>query len=239
MLNGIPHQVVGVLPPDVAFPQGEPELFLPLVLQAPDRAAVARVAQLHRVRAIEAGRVALAQARSEMDRIGKDLEQQYPQLSRGHGAHVTSLPEEITGPVERTLVVLMAAVGFILLIACINVTNLLLAQGRGAPARNGRAIGHWRRARPVDSPGARRVRRHRPRRRRGRPRARGVVRARARRAIAGRGAARSNRGVQPAGDAVYLRGLRAQRPARRRAARVAHGARGSIGAAQGRRARRR
>jgi putative ABC transport system permease protein len=42
--------------------------------------------------------VTFAQARAEMDRIGKDLEAQYPQLSRGHGAHVTSLPEEITGP---------------------------------------------------------------------------------------------------------------------------------------------
>ena len=75
--------------------------------------------------------VTFAQARAEMDRIGKDLEAQYPQLSRGHGAHVTSLPEEITGPVERTLVVLMAAVAFILLIACINVTNLLLAKAAG------------------------------------------------------------------------------------------------------------
>ena len=75
--------------------------------------------------------VSVEQARAEMDRIGKDLEAQYPQLSRGHGAHVTSLPEEITGPVERTLVVLMAAVAFILLIACINVTNLLLAKAAG------------------------------------------------------------------------------------------------------------
>ena len=75
--------------------------------------------------------VSFEQARAEMDRIGKDLEAQYPQLSRGHGAHVTSLPEEVTGPVERTLVVLMAAVAFILLIACINVTNLLLAKAAG------------------------------------------------------------------------------------------------------------
>jgi putative ABC transport system permease protein len=66
-----------------------------------------------------------------MDRIGKDLEKTHPQLSRGHGAHVTSLPEEITGPLERTLTVLMAAVAFILLIACINVTNLLLAKAAG------------------------------------------------------------------------------------------------------------
>jgi putative ABC transport system permease protein len=66
-----------------------------------------------------------------MDRIGKDLEKTYPQQSRGHGANVTQLTEEIKGPVERTLMVLMAAVVFILLIACINVTNLLLAKAAG------------------------------------------------------------------------------------------------------------
>jgi putative ABC transport system permease protein len=130
MLNGIPHQVVGVLPPDVAFPLGEPQLFLPLVLQGPDEPP-SRTSHNFAVFARLKPGVTMAQALSEMDRIGKDLEQQYPQLSRGHGAHVTSLPEEITGPVEKTLVVLMAAVAFILLIACINVTNLLLAKVAG------------------------------------------------------------------------------------------------------------
>ena len=130
MLNGLPHQVVGVLPPGVAFPYGEAALFLPLVLQTPEEPA-SRVSHNFGVFARLKPGVTIAQARSEMDRIGKDLEQQYPRLSRGHGAHVTSLPEEVTGPVERTLVVLMAAVVFILLIACINVTNLLLARAAG------------------------------------------------------------------------------------------------------------
>ena len=129
-LNGIPHQVVGVLPPDVEFPHGEAQLFLPLVLQAPNEPP-SRVSHNYGVYARLKPGVTMAQALSEMDRIGKDLEKQYPQSSRGHGAHVTSLPEEITGPVERTLVVLFAAVGFILLIACINVTNLLLARAAG------------------------------------------------------------------------------------------------------------
>ena len=129
-LNGIPHQVVGVLPPDVTFPQGEPQLFLPLILEAPNEPP-SRVSHNFNVFARLKPGVTMAQAVSEMDRIGKDLEKQYPQLSRGHGAHVTSLPDEITGPVERTLVVLMAAVAFILLIACINVTNLLLAKATG------------------------------------------------------------------------------------------------------------
>jgi putative ABC transport system permease protein len=130
MLHGIPHQVIGVLPPDVTFPHSGPQLFLPLVLQAPNEPP-SRVSHNYSVYARLKPGVTMAQALPEMDRIGKDLEQQYPQMSRGHGAHVTSLPEEITGPVERTLVVLMAAVGFILLIACINVTNLLLAKAAG------------------------------------------------------------------------------------------------------------
>ena len=129
-LNGIPHQVVGVLPPDVAFPHGESQLFLPLILQVPNEQP-SRVSHNYSVYARLKPNVTMAQALAEMDRLGKHLEQQYPQLSRGHGAHVTSLPEEITGPVERTLVVLFAAVGFILLIACINVTNLLLARAAG------------------------------------------------------------------------------------------------------------
>ncbi len=130
MLNGSPIKVVGVLPANAAFPNTEAQLFLPLVIQAnPDPPS--RTSHQFSVYARLKPGVSLAQARSEMDRIGKDLEQQYPQLSHGHGAHVTSLPEEITGPVERTLVVLMAAVAFILLIACINVTNLLLAKAAG------------------------------------------------------------------------------------------------------------
>jgi putative ABC transport system permease protein len=130
MLNGIPYQVIGVMPADAVVPHGEPQLFVPLVLFAPDEPP-SRTSHNFSVYARLKSGVSFDQARSEMDRIGKDLEATYPQLSRGHGANVTSLPEEITGPVERTLVVLMAAVAFILLIACINVTNLLLAKAAG------------------------------------------------------------------------------------------------------------
>ncbi len=130
ILNGSPIKVVGVLPANAAFPNTEAQVFLPLVIQAhPDPPS--RVLHQFSVYARLKPRVTFAQARAEMDRIGKDLEAQYPQLSRGHGAHVPSLPEEITGPVERTLILLMAAVGFILLIACINVANLLLATASG------------------------------------------------------------------------------------------------------------
>jgi putative ABC transport system permease protein len=130
MLNGNPFRIVGVLPRGMTFPYSEARMFTPLVLEAPGEPP-SRTSHNFGVFARLKPGVPFEQARSEMDRIGKDLEQTYPQLSRGHGANVTSLPEEVTGPVERTLVVLMAAVGFILLIACINVTNLLLAKAAG------------------------------------------------------------------------------------------------------------
>ena len=130
MLNGLPFQVIGVMPADLEVPHGEAQMFIPLLLVTPDQPP-SRTSHNFNVYARLRPGVSLDQARSEMDRIGKDLEQQYPALSRGHGSHVTSLPEEITGPVEKTLLVLMAAVAFILLIACINVTNLLLAKAAG------------------------------------------------------------------------------------------------------------
>jgi putative ABC transport system permease protein len=129
-LNGSPFEVIGVLPANAAFPHTEAQLFSPLVLVTPGEQP-SRTSHNFGVYARLKSGVSFEQARDEMDRIGKDLEKTYPQLSRGHGANVTKLPEEITGPVERTLIVLMAAVAFILLIACINVTNLLLAKAAG------------------------------------------------------------------------------------------------------------
>jgi putative ABC transport system permease protein len=129
-LNGVPFQVVGVLPPNAAFPHFDVQMLVPLVLFTAEEPA-SRTSHNYGVYARLKPGVTFEQARSEMDRIGKDLEKTYPQLSRGHGANVTKLSQEITGPVERTLIVLMAAVGFILLIACINVTNLLLATAAG------------------------------------------------------------------------------------------------------------
>ena len=129
-LNGLPHQIIGVMSPDTVFPQADAQLFAPLVLQTPSEPP-SRVSHNFQVYARLKPGVTVEQARFEMDRIGKDLEKQYPQLSRGHGSHVTSLTAEITGPVERTLGILFAAVVFVLLIACVNVANLLLAKAAG------------------------------------------------------------------------------------------------------------
>lgn len=130
VLNGGAFQVVGVLPANATFPHTDAQLFAPLVLVRPNQPPSRTSHGLGVYARLKPG-VSFEQARAEMDRIGKTLEDTYPQLSRGHGATATKLTEEITGPVERTLIVLMAAVGFILLIACINVTNLLLARAAG------------------------------------------------------------------------------------------------------------
>jgi len=130
VLNDIPHEVVGILPPGVEFPQAGAAVFAPLLVQdgaAPPPRAVHFLQVYGRLKP----GVTVEQARAEMDQIGRDLESQHIDMSRGHGSHVTSLAPEMVKSVRSTLLVLMAAVVFILLIACINVTNLLFARAAG------------------------------------------------------------------------------------------------------------
>jgi putative ABC transport system permease protein len=131
VLNDIPNEVIGVLPPDVEFPEAGAMIFAPLVLQQSGPQAPPRAAHFLSVYGRLKPVVPLEQARGEMDQIGRDLEAQNMDMSRGHGSHVTSLAPEMVKSVRSMLLVLMAAVAFILLIACINVTNLLLARAAG------------------------------------------------------------------------------------------------------------
>jgi len=71
----------------------------------------------------------LRQARSEMETIGDRLERSAPALNRGWRPSLFPLREELVGQVERPLAVLLGAVGFLLLMACVNVADLLLARG--------------------------------------------------------------------------------------------------------------
>ena len=72
--------------------------------------------------------VTLERARAEMDRVGAQLQKEYPEANRNHGAHVSPLRDQLQAPVRDGLLALLGAVAFVLLIACVNVANLLLAK---------------------------------------------------------------------------------------------------------------
>ncbi|HWP42569.1 MAG TPA: ABC transporter permease [Blastocatellia bacterium] len=125
-LNGQSYTVVGVMPAGFLFPNPRTELWVPVAFSAGDLGnrgghdyvAIAR---------LKPG-VTLEQAQTEMSAIAARLEEQYPETNAAWGARVTLLVEEVVGDVRPALLALVCAVAFVLLIACANVANLLLAR---------------------------------------------------------------------------------------------------------------
>jgi putative ABC transport system permease protein len=124
-LRDQPFIVVGVLPPAFAVIETGVDLFVPLALNPSD----ARTAGNRYLTVIARRRAPLEEVRAELAAAGERMEQSLPALDKGWRPSVFELGAELVGGVRRALWVLMAAVGCLLLMACVNVANLLLARG--------------------------------------------------------------------------------------------------------------
>lgn len=153
-LNSEPVSVAGVLPSNFQFGSRRDEVFIPLSRMAVNRTALDRGNHmgLFALARLKPG-VSLTQADAEIKTIARRLEQQYPLSNTGNSAQATSLYELWVGNVRQTLLLLLAAVGFVLLIACANVANLLLARSaarqRELAIRAALGAGSWRIARQL------------------------------------------------------------------------------------------
>jgi putative ABC transport system permease protein len=133
-LNDEPHTVVGVMPPNY-LPDGYGELWVPSAFGIPtnslrpnvDPRPVRGSNYLDVFARLKPG-VTLDKARAEMDAISRRLEQQYQNDNQDVGVRVIPLHEDVVGGIRPVLLLLFAAVGFLLFIGCANVANLLLAR---------------------------------------------------------------------------------------------------------------
>ncbi len=126
-MNGRVRTIVGVAPPEFRFPEIA-DFFIPIphdpVEDKRDTRYLAAVGRL------KPG-ASIAQASAEFAALVGDLARRYPDSNRGMGGRVISFREDMTDDMLPILMLLMSAVAFVLLIACANVANLLLARGAG------------------------------------------------------------------------------------------------------------
>ncbi len=124
-LSGVSTEIIGVMPPGFAFPTRETEFWVPTAPSEGNRQARGSL-WLQVLGRVKKG-VSVAQAQADLERINAGILGRFPN-QKGYGIYVRNYGEQVVGDTRLAILVLAGAVGFVLLIACTNVANLLLSR---------------------------------------------------------------------------------------------------------------
>ena len=148
-LDGRAHTIVGVMPAVLRFPMGFSELWTPLARDAASSRGQHELAAIGRLRPA----ATMVQAREQLEIVTRRLATEYPDANRNMAAVAVPLAEQISRGPRQSILVLWAAVLFVLLICCANLANLMLARSihrqREFAIRKAVGAGRWQVVRQV------------------------------------------------------------------------------------------